>query len=224
MPKSFWIACESSEEHCGPLLDKRCARHLQLSMYWLTNTSAVRAAKKNGTGDGVERKMATEAVTVDEKVEVAAGGEGKGSKVASKETTSPEPLGRGRESVGQPSVCREVLRASHLRQRRIHQRVGVMGHARPPVETLKEVGYAHDADVAGVIRMAGVHHPRAHDHGYMDAPGGGGGESVPLVGGSFRGDTFVPRGGGRPTSKSSPASDGPKDGGGEVRGEPCCRY
>ena len=34
----------------------------------------------------------------------------------------PGPLGKGKERVGQRMVWREVLRAWHLRQRRIHQR------------------------------------------------------------------------------------------------------
>lgn len=50
--------------------------------YVLVNEDVRGASRrKNGTGDGVEKNIATEGVIVDEEVEVGSGGEGKGSKI-----------------------------------------------------------------------------------------------------------------------------------------------
>lgn len=64
--------------------------------------------RKIGTGDGIECNIATKEITVDTEVEVAAGGEGKGSKVGAGDWFA-EALGKRRESVGQHTFSREVL-------------------------------------------------------------------------------------------------------------------
>ena len=81
----------------------------------------------------------------------------------------PRPLGKGRERVGQRMVWREVLRARHLRQRRIHV------HAYPPEKAREHADRAKNSQVAGSDGVAGVQHPSAHQHRNVDARGWYGG-------------------------------------------------
>ena len=115
-PRSLYTASDRLEQNCSPRSEKRLAGHPQRGMYLVDQDVGVTFSRKFRSGHGVPGYTSARQLNLSLKSgmqEFPRGVTGRGSMQLAL-TATPGPDGKGRERMGQGTVCLEDFRADFL--------------------------------------------------------------------------------------------------------------